>query len=275
MATRESPFSMALIAGGCAGTSVDVALHPLDTIRTRLQAEEGFFKSGGFRGMYRGILAAALGSAPGAAAFFSTYETMKRVISKSAGDEHWTHHSAASACGEVAACMIRVPTQIVTQNMQVGRYASLTEAVTTTYRRGGLMGFYAGYGTMVAREIPFAFIQFPIYEAFKKTWKEWQGHDTNPVQGAACGSVAGALAGALTTPLDVAKTRIMLESPVEGQARRYVGTYQTLSIIFKDEGATALFKGLAPRVTWITIGGFIFFGAYEQATQLLWKSGAW
>ena len=38
------PFSLALIAGGCAGTTVDVALFPLDTLKTRLQAEGGFWK---------------------------------------------------------------------------------------------------------------------------------------------------------------------------------------------------------------------------------------
>lgn len=48
-----------------AGTSVDVALFPLDTVKTRLQASEGFFKAGGFRGIYAGISAAAAGSAPG------------------------------------------------------------------------------------------------------------------------------------------------------------------------------------------------------------------
>jgi len=269
------PFTMALVAGGCAGTSVDVALHPLDTLRTRLQSQEGFLKAGGFRGVYRGILSAALGSAPGAAFFFSTYESVKQVTRSSAGEEHWTHHAFASSCGEVAACLVRVPTAIVTQNMQVGRYATFTDAVASTFRTGGISGFYQGYGTTVAREIPFALIQFPIYEAFKKSWASWQGEETTPVQGAACGSVAGAIAGASTTPLDVAKTRIMLEQKAAGEAKRYVGTLQTLRTIQAEEGVMALFKGIAPRVTWITIGGFIFFGAYEQSTKLLWRSRAW
>jgi len=276
MAEKESPFTLALIAGGCAGTTVDVSLHPLDTLRTRLQSQEGFFKAGGFRGMYKGILSAALGSAPGAAAFFSTYETMKKVIRMGAGgQEHWTHHAGASSCGEVAACLVRVPTAVVTQNMQVGRYGSLTEAVSSILRNDGVSGFYRGYGTTVAREIPFAFIQFPIYEAFKKTWASFQNKETTPVQGAACGSVAGAIAGASTTPLDVAKTRIMLEAKEAGEAKRYNGTLQTLRIISAEEGAAALFKGIVPRVGWITVGGFIFFGAYEQATSLLWRTGAW
>jgi len=70
----ENKFLKALIAGGAAGTSVDVALFPIDTIKTRLQSPQGFLKAGGFKGIYRGLGAAAVGSAPGAALFFSTYE---------------------------------------------------------------------------------------------------------------------------------------------------------------------------------------------------------
>lgn len=270
------PFSLALIAGGVAGTTVDVALHPLDTFRTRLQSAEGFFAAGGFRGAYKGIFSAALGSAPGAAFFFSTYETVKKVTKNLCGErEHWTQHAGASSCGEVAACLVRVPTAVVTQNMQVGRYATFQEAVGSTLRAGGIRAFYVGYGTTVMREIPFSFIQFPIYEQSKKTWSAFQGEETGPLQGACCGSFAGAIAAGLTTPLDVAKTRIMLEHPAEGVAKRYTGTLQTLSIIHAEEGVTGLFKGLTPRVTWITIGGFIFFGAYEGAQKMLWKTGIW
>lgn len=70
----EPSFITALVAGGCAGTSVDVALFPIDTLKTRLQSPHGFIKAGGFRGIYNGLGAAAAGSAPGAALFFSTYE---------------------------------------------------------------------------------------------------------------------------------------------------------------------------------------------------------
>eukprot|EP00929_Paragymnodinium_shiwhaense_P112108 TRINITY_DN80366_c0_g1_i1.p1 TRINITY_DN80366_c0_g1~~TRINITY_DN80366_c0_g1_i1.p1 ORF type:complete len:281 (+),score=64.61 TRINITY_DN80366_c0_g1_i1:76-918(+) len=276
VAQKDPPFTLALLAGACAGTTVDVALHPLDTIRTRLQSADGFWKAGGFRGCYRGILSATLGSSPGAAAFFSTYESMKQVIRGMAnGKEHWTHNSLASSCGEVAACMVRVPTAVVTQNMQVGRYSSFTEAVSTTFKTSGIRGFYTGYGTTVMREIPFSFIQFPIYEGMKKTWAKAQGRPTDPNQGALCGSIAGSIAGGLTTPLDVAKTRIVLEKVPEGGERVYNGTVGTLTTIYRQEGFSALYAGLGPRVGWITCGGFIFFGAYEWAQKILWTTGAW
>ena len=34
---NKVPFTLALISGGVAGTAVDVALYPLDTLRTRMQ----------------------------------------------------------------------------------------------------------------------------------------------------------------------------------------------------------------------------------------------
>lgn len=73
-------FATALVAGGLAGTSVDVALFPIDTLKTRLQSPQGFLQAGGFRGIYNGLGAAAAGSAPGAALFFSTYEV--RLLTK-------------------------------------------------------------------------------------------------------------------------------------------------------------------------------------------------
>lgn len=177
------PFTLALIAGGCAGTTVDVALYPLDALKTRMQSPVGFWKAGGFSGIYRGVLATALGASPGSAMFFSAYEGMKPVLKKLNGDsEHWLQESFAASCGEVAACTVRVPTAVVTQRMQVGQYATFTEAVTKIAAENGIATFFIGFGTTVAREIPFSFIQFPIYEGLKRAIALMQGTETTATQ---------------------------------------------------------------------------------------------
>ena len=179
----STPFTLALIAGGCAGTTVDVALYPLDALKTRLQSPLGFWKAGGFSGIYRGVLATALGASPGSAMFFSAYEGMKPRLKALNGDkEHWLHHSFSASCGEVAACFVRVPTAVVTQRMQVGQYATFSEAVTKIAAENGVATFFIGYWTTVAREIPFSFIQFPIYEGLKKAIAWSQKAETTPTQ---------------------------------------------------------------------------------------------
>ena len=62
-------------AGGCAGLSVDLILYPFDTVKTRLQSEKGFLRSGGFRGIYQGIGSVSVASVPGGMylTIFSSY----------------------------------------------------------------------------------------------------------------------------------------------------------------------------------------------------------
>ncbi|POR35685.1 Mitochondrial S-adenosylmethionine transporter, partial [Tolypocladium paradoxum] len=55
MSSTQPPFQSALLAGALAGTTVDLSLFPLDTLKTRLQSSAGFFPSGGFAGIYRGV----------------------------------------------------------------------------------------------------------------------------------------------------------------------------------------------------------------------------
>merc|ERR1712087_815603 len=273
---KSTPFSLALIAGGCAGTTVDVVMYPLDTLKTRMQATGGFWKAGGFNGVYNGVLATALGAAPGAAMFFSAYEGMKpKLKALNGGHEHWLQHACSASCGEVAACLVRVPTAVVTQNMQVGQYSTFMQAVQgIASSEAGMLSFYRGFWTTVAREIPFSFIQFPLYERLKLTWSKMQGSETTPSQGAACGSFAGAVAAAVTTPLDVVKTRLMLNAR-DTTGKLYSGTLSTLQTILRNEGVMALFHGVGPRVGWITLGGYVFFGAYEKSIEALWASGMW
>ncbi|KND04019.1 uncharacterized protein SPPG_01466 [Spizellomyces punctatus DAOM BR117] len=260
-------MAQALLAGGLAGTAVDVALFPLDTIKTRLQTKGGFWASGGFSGVYSGLSSVVIGSAPGAAAFFVTYEYLKRKLASALpgrNREPLVHMIAASG-GEVAACFIRVPTEVVKQRMQTGQYRSVSLALTSIMKLNGIRGFYQGYSMTVFREIPFTCIQFPLYERFKKIWADWEGRPVYPWEAALFGSVAGGIAAALTTPLDVVKTRIMLSTKRGGA----VGILETFRAIVAKEGARTLFSGVGPRVIWISIGGSIFLGVYEAAMNLL------
>eukprot|EP01084_Bolivina_argentea_P017922 33415_1 len=264
----------ALISGAAAGVSVDVSLYPIDTLKTRLQSPKGFLASGGFKGVYKGLSAAASGSAPGAALFFLTYESSKPFIHKhilhsSCGlNENPLSHMLAASVAETVACLVRVPTEVVKQRMQTGGYNRLSIALSDIRMKYGLRGFYAGYGTTVAREIPFSFIQFPLWERFKILWTKHinNGSDIQPYQGALCGSISGSIAAAITTPLDVIKTRLMLR--VDKNGIKYNGFMDCVNRLYLEGGNKVFFSGLIPRVSWIFVGGFFFFGAYEKTKQI-------
>lgn len=44
---------------------MDLLFFPIDTVKTRLQAPQGFLAAGGFRGIYKGVGSVVVGSAPG------------------------------------------------------------------------------------------------------------------------------------------------------------------------------------------------------------------
>ncbi|WVZ25657.1 hypothetical protein V8G54_004201, partial [Vigna mungo] len=77
--------------------------------------------------------------------------------------------------------------------------------------------------------------------------------------------LVGALTGAITTPLDVIKTRLM----IQGSANQYKGIVDCVQTIIKEEGPRAFLKGIGPRVLWIGIGGSIFFGVLESTKRFL------
>ena len=274
---------VSLISGGCAGISVEVSLFPLDTLKTRLQAEGGIWKSGGFKNIYAGLAPVAVGSAPNAALFFVTYDIVKlaarRLHEKGFRiDEHDPKvHMVAASLGEITSCLVQVPVEIVKQRQQANcaEYSSSKAVIKQILKREGWQGFYRGYTTTVLREIPLCIIQFPIWERLKSEWARQQNQDVEAWQSAVCGSVASGFGAAVTTPFDVAKTRIMLAKSESEMATKESLKF-AIGVIYKEKGIKGLFAGLIPRTLWMSIGGAVFFGVYEKvkilSTSLIMKN---
>uniref|UniRef100_A0A8C4XDC5 Mitochondrial S-adenosylmethionine carrier protein n=1 Tax=Erpetoichthys calabaricus TaxID=27687 RepID=A0A8C4XDC5_ERPCA len=146
-------FTASLVAGGIAGMCVDLVLYPLDTIKTRLQSPQGFFKASGFRGIYAGVPSVAIGSFPSASAFFVTYEYFKSVLSTfSPPYLSPVIHMVSASLGETVACVIRVPTEVVKQRTQASPSTSTYRILLLTLREEGILGLYRGYSSTVLRE---------------------------------------------------------------------------------------------------------------------------
>jgi len=81
-----------------------------------------------------------------------------------------------------------------------------------------------------------------------------------------CGGVAGAVAGAVTTPLDVAKTQIML-APERAQRQ---SVCQAVGALYTNGGMRVLFRGTLPRTVYVGASCALSFGAFEWSRSLLW-----
>jgi solute carrier family 25 S-adenosylmethionine transporter 26 len=260
-----------LAAGATAGCAVEAALYPIDTIKTRLQAMKsggGFgalLKSGGGRSLYAGVWGNLVGVAPASAVFMAVYEPVKRaVIASVPEDRSFLGPLAAGVAAGLASSVIRVPTEVVKTRMQTGEFKHAFTALKTIIAREGARGIFAGYGSFLLRDLPFDAIEFVTYEQLKKGYKSVvlkDSRDLNPAEHSVFGAGAGAATGLVTTPLDVLKTRLM----IQGQSGRYKNVWDCAVKICQEEGAAALFKGWQPRVIWIGVGGSVFFTVLEAS----------
>ena len=172
---------------------------------------------------FRGLAPAAAASFPCAATFWISYELNKYALNGNAVATTYLNvhvqHVVASAMAEVCQVTVRCPFEVVKQNMQVGAYNTTREAIMHLYASKGLVrGFYAGFGSLIMRDIPFSAIQFPLYDMLKifsirvLARRQGQCEASTELPGllnSVNGAIAGASAGLITMPLDVLKTRQM------------------------------------------------------------------
>ncbi|CCW70513.1 unnamed protein product [Phytomonas sp. Hart1] len=291
-----------LFAGSMAGICVDLILYPIDTLKTRIQSKKGFLASGGLSNIYKGLSAVAIGSVPGGGAFFTVYDTTKRQLfglhreyvssSESSGFSAGVYacQAVAAMCGESSACCVRTPVEMIKQRMQVGHHKSIIAAlrsitnninITDTFsqdrvasghipvRIKGLHYLFSGMPIMLMRELPFSVIQMSLYEYLKYQLAQKKISDLYQIVGLPlCGAFSGGCAAFLTTPLDVIKTRIMLQpTQIRGKGRieHVIRDLATEPARPGDRFGIIqrFFRGASARVLWISMGGSIFFGTYE------------
>lgn len=280
--------------------TVDVSLYPLDTLKTRLQqvrdGQRPFrpqLKSlAALRSVYAGLPSVLLGSAPSAALFFVVYDETKRAFPPQSlkGQDLSTSSPSivqmiAASLGEIAACAVRVPTEVIKQRAQAGLFkgsslAAFQDILAFRHQANGyavvLRELYRGSGITIIRELPFAWIQFTLWEYLKASYSTFQTQKYQRQQdhvtageSALCGSLAGAVAAGITTPLDVLKTRIMLHRRQHGSSAHKENAFKLIRHITRVEGWKTWFSGLIPRVTWISVGGAVFLGTYQWGWNAL------
>ncbi|KAF9873655.1 hypothetical protein CkaCkLH20_08765 [Colletotrichum karsti] len=252
-----------------------------------------------FRGLYQGIGSVVLATLPAAGIFFATYESMKKTISSAGSIPQPLVHASASAVAEMGSCLVLAPAEVIKQNAQMLRRQGAGPGTGSASRSTSLEAFrqvagsgarrrlFSGYTALVARNLPFTAIQFPIFEHVRTTvWEsrtrgrgdgEEQGLlETGVVTGASAGS-AGAFAAWITTPSDVVKTRMMLSAGDKASEQQQKGRDESRRVekrrgslevtrdVYRQNGVRGLFRGGLLRAAWTAVGSGLYLGTYEMS----------
>lgn len=266
----EKPTSVgSFLAGAAAATVVDGIIFPLDTIKTRSQAANGLLANGGYKGLYRGLGSVIVCTVPSASIFFFSYEEFKH-LAITYGVHGWKGHLLASAAAEALSCAVLTPAEIVKQRAQVSKSTSGSrDILRALVKEGDWKGLGRGYVGLIARNVPVTAIQFMLYENFKDRYrasippadprtsdgKDKTGIKLTAFESGACAGLSGSIAAGITTPMDVIKTRVMLQTSST--------ITQVTKRIIREDGVKGLFKGLALRMVWTSLGLSLYLGSYE------------
>lgn len=273
-----------LVAGAVASAAAVASMHPMDTIKTVVQAtgksnvNMGTFgamsvtlRTGGLPALYKGLPISLGGQVPAGAIKFAAFESLTQFVASITNKKN-TGPIADFSCAALAfiACsVVLVPTELLKQRLQAGMYPGLVSGVRTIFRKEGFKALYTGYGATLLRDVPYTSLEFGLYSQFKKIFRSAVNKSKlSSQEEIVLGGIAGGCTGFLTTPLDLAKTRLMTQTTV-GSQKQYKGVLDVLTKVFKAEGMRGLFKGSTARVIWLVPFTAVFFGVHEASKRAL------
>ncbi|XP_061157632.1 mitochondrial 2-oxodicarboxylate carrier isoform X1 [Syngnathus typhle] len=282
-----------IIAGGSAGLVEICLMHPLDVVKTRFQIQRGtsdpnsykslgdcfrtISRNEGIFGFYKGILPPILAETPKRAVKFFTFEQYKKLLNLTPLSPGLALSAAGLGAGLTEAVVVN-PFEVVKVSLQANRDAfkqqpsSFAQARHVIKTDGfGLKGLNKGLTSTLGRHGVFNMIYFGFYFNVKDAIPANPDPTLEFLRKFAIGLVSGTISSCVNIPWDVAKSRIQGPQPVPGQIK-YRTCFQTMVLVYREEGYLALYKGLVPKVMRLGPGGAVMLLVYEYVSGWLQRN---
>lgn len=165
--------------------------------------------------------------------------------------------------GGVAGCMSRTFTapldvtkillQVQSDSADKAYYGSFGQAMKRVYQEEGLKGLWKGNNVACLRLGPYSAVKYLTYEETAFMFRDPQTGQTAGGRKAIAGSMAGVAAVITTYPLDLIKTRLTVQKEgktADGKVlkKTYNGIWDCFRKVYRDEGFTALYKGMGTTI---------------------------
>jgi solute carrier family 25 carnitine/acylcarnitine transporter 20/29 len=283
-------------APGAIGGVCNVAVgHPIDLVKVRMQtavtqmtvtatAASGssttfqhlntIFVTEGLSGLYRGVSAPLLAVTPAFAISFYSYDVAKRGIREySSGDAEMTiaQNCMAGAFSGIPLATVVAPSERIKCLLQVDktRFSGFGDCLQQVYKEGGLRSVFRGLGATCVRDVPGNAAYFGTWEFLRRELCRWEETETPSLHATLfAGGMAGVANWIVALPADTLKSR--LQTAPAGKYRNLFDVFQQL---VRQEGFTALFRGLSPALIRAFPSNAACLAAVETARSLFESNG--
>lgn len=277
------PFAKAL-AGASGGAATVLVLHPLDTLKTRLQAAHekrsavavarSLLRRGSARVIYSGAIPNLAGSMGCWAIYFQVFHSVRPLLAPMFPGE-WSRDLAAGVVAGVSASAATNPIWVVKVRAQLQHAAGGSNAskglgvlVGDIARHEGVRGFYRGIGPSMWL-VSHGSIQFALYERFKAALRapgDGSGQGGVPMHHSSLASVSSKLIASVATyPLQVVRTR-MQEKGADRTC--YQSMPRAAWHMLKYDGIRGFYRGLAANIARVVPQTAVTFVTYEEVLKI-------
>ena len=284
-----------VIAGATARAASQSTIHPLDTIKVRMQAAlkgnvakvasaAAPVSTGKYcicatvtsavlgkvgtevSSLYRGVFGAAGGAGLAIGAYFAFYGAAKKALEQNTDFSVSTVAFVAGGVGALGSSIVKVPAAVCIRSVQANVYPNVIVAARSITKAAGPRGMFTGYLPTLLEDVPDMAVKFAAYETMRTAHRKITGlkqEDSAAAADISMGLIAGAVAAGATTPLDVVKTRMMCNA---SQRPSFAGA---VASVWRDSPpgmgrANTFFTGVGPRAFSNGINSAIFFCFFEQ-----------
>jgi len=279
-------YSRFALAGAICCSVTHGALTPVDVVKTRIQLDPVTYNKGligGIRQVVQNEGAGALltGFGPTATGYFlqgafkfGGYEFFKQQsISllgyETASNNRTAVYLASSALGEffadVALCpleatRIRLVSEPTYANGLIGGFGKILSTE-------GVGAFYAGFGPLLFKQVPYTMAKFVVYEKvaesiYQRLDKSTLSNGANTAVNLGSGLIAGFAAAIVSQPADTMLSKINKSKGLPGE-----GTTSRLIKIARELGLKGSYSGIGARlfmVGTLTAGQFAIYGDVKR-----------
>ncbi|RMZ52192.1 hypothetical protein APUTEX25_001582, partial [Auxenochlorella protothecoides] len=284
-----------VVAGAMARAASQSTIHPLDTMKVRMQtgpragAPRGAgprsgprlpssrpARGGGlarnlneFKGLYKGVVGAATGAGLIIGTYFAFYSTTKRFLREHSTLSDGSVAFVSGATAALGSSVVKVPLAVCIRSVQAGVYTNALAAAQDIVKAAGVRGLFTGFLPTILEDVPDMAVKFAVYETVRNLHLRLRGRHASVLEDLCIGGFAGAAAAAATTPLDVVKTVMMTTA-----SARPTVVSASRAILREGGGARAFFRGMGPRALSNGLNSAIFFCFFEAIRQVLTKQQA-
>jgi len=245
--------------------------HPLDTIKTKMQAQVGYEKTGivksftkilkadGFKGLYRGCVPPLWGSGIFRSTQFAVFEAVYTYLDNDLGKYEIPFTGGLQARIIIGGIFSATARAIIETPLE---YAKIRRQTGQTWKFRKL---YTGFGITYVRTLGLMTSYFTIVDAFRRHFDE---AFRSPVMGPfLANGLAATSAWLIVWPLE------FMKSQVQGSYGQDKSVLERMRIILNEKGGFfGLYRGLAPGVlrSFLANGASMIVMAHAQKKVTEW-----